>query len=161
MGSVNDGHLAGLDASRLEVVGSSSLQQSRKDSAAPFGSTFTGSLSTANHQMRIDFLTESFSAHMLVVEWDSQSGWKIPRIVPFGSLALSPAANVLHYSSTCFEGMKAYRGIDGKIRLFRPSMNMARFNRSAARIGLPTVDEDTLLQLIWKLIKIDQHFISK
>lgn len=81
---------------------------------------------------------------MLVVEWDSQSGWKIPRIVPFGSLALSPAANVLHYSSTCFEGMKAYRGIDGKIRLFRPSMNMAR-----------------LLQLIWKLIKIDQHFISK
>ncbi|MCJ1261331.1 hypothetical protein MMC22_001195 [Lobaria immixta] len=140
MGSVNDGHLAGLDASRLEVVGSSSLKQSRKDGAAPFGSTFT--------------------AHMLVVEWDSQSGWKIPRIVPFGSLALSPAANVLHYSSTCFEGMKAYRGIDGKIRLFRPSMNMARFNRSAARIGLPTVDEDTLLQLIWKLIKIDQHFIS-
>ena len=115
----------------------------------------------SKHHMRIISLTEFFSAHMLVAEWDFQLGWKAPRIVPFGSLALSPAANVLHYSSTCFEGMKAYRGIDEKIRLFRPSMNMARFNRSAARIGLPTVDEDGLLKLIWKLIEVDQHFVPK
>jgi branched-chain amino acid aminotransferase len=111
--------------------------------------------------MRIILLTEPFSGHMIIVEWNFLSGWKVPRIVPFGSLALSPAANVLHYSSTCFEGMKAFRGIDGKLRLFRPSMNMARFNRSAARIGLPTVDGDALLQLIWKLVEIDQHFIPE
>lgn len=98
---------------------------------------------------------------MITVEWSSKSGWKVPRIVPFGSIALSPAANVLHYSSTCFEGMKAYRGIDGKIRLFRPRMNMARFNRSAARIGLPIADEDELLKIIWELVKIDQHWAPK
>lgn len=98
---------------------------------------------------------------MITVEWSSELGWKAPRIVQFGSLALSPAANVLHYSSTCFEGMKAYRGTDGKIRLFRPRMNMARFNRSAARIGLPIVDEDELLKVIWELVKIDQQLVPK
>jgi branched-chain amino acid aminotransferase len=40
-------------------------------------------------------------------------------------------------------------------------MNLARFNRSAARIGLPTVDEDELLKLIWKFLEVDQSFIPK
>ena len=35
---------------------------------------------------------------------------------------------VLHYAQEIFEGMKAYRGTDGKIRLFRPTLNMARMN---------------------------------
>ena len=57
--------------------------------------------------------------------------------------------------------MKAFRGNDGKLRLFRPSMNLARFNSSAVRIGLPTVDEDELLKLIWKFLEVDQSFIPK
>lgn len=99
--------------------------------------------------------------HMLIIEWNSHLGWAAPRIVPYGSLELSPAASVLHYSSTCFEGMKAFRGVDNEIRLFRPQMNMARFNRSAARVGLPEVDGDALLQIICKLVEIDQQFLPK
>lgn len=37
----------------------------------------------------------------------------------------------------CFEGMKAFRGDDNKIRLFRPMENMRRLNRSADRACLP------------------------
>lgn len=99
--------------------------------------------------------------HMILAEWDSQIGWLAPRIVPYGSIEMNPAATVLHYSSTCFEGMKAFRGSDDKIRLFRPSMNMARFNRSAARVSLPQVDGEALLEIMWKLVEMDQHFIPK
>jgi len=42
-------------------------------------------------------------------------------------LVLHPATKALHYAVQLFEGMKAYRGNDGKIRLFRPEMNIARF----------------------------------
>jgi branched-chain amino acid aminotransferase len=44
---------------------------------------------------------------------------------------------VFHYGIECFEGMKAYKDKNGKIRLFRPDMNMARMNRSTERIALP------------------------
>jgi len=57
---------------------------------------------------------------------------------------------VLHYAQELFEGMKAYRGVDDKIRLFRPMHNMARINVSARRICLPTVDGKELLQCIRK-----------
>ena len=44
---------------------------------------------------------------------------------------------VLHYAVEILEGLKAYRGIDDRIRLFRADMNMARMRRSAARAALP------------------------
>ena len=37
----------------------------------------------------------------------------------------------------CFEGMKAYRGVDGRVRLFRPDLNMARLKRSQHRLAMP------------------------
>ena len=50
---------------------------------------------------------------------------------------LDPAAKVFHYGQEIFEGLKAYRWADGSIVLFRPEMNAARLNRSAARLALP------------------------
>jgi branched-chain amino acid aminotransferase len=58
-----------------------------------------------------------------------------------------------------FEGMKAYRSEDGTIRLFRPDMNMARMNRSAARIALPEFDPEALTELIKKLVLLDSKWI--
>jgi branched-chain amino acid aminotransferase len=68
-----------------------------------------------------------FSDHMLHVDWDADAGWHAPRIEPFGDLPLSPAAMTLHYAVQCFEGMKAYKDASGKIRLFRPDLNMERY----------------------------------
>lgn len=55
--------------------------------------------------------------------------------------------------------MKAYRGIDGKIRLFRPEMNMERMNASAIRSGLPNFNGDELVKCIKRLVSIDQEWV--
>lgn len=55
--------------------------------------------------------------------------------------------------------MKAYRGVDGKIRVFRPDMNMQRMNLSAQRLGLPTFDGLELMRCMSRLISIDQEWV--
>lgn len=58
-----------------------------------------------------------------------------------------------------FEGMKAYRGVDGKIRLFRPELNMERMLHSTSRIGLPSFRSEELIKCICRLISIDQEWV--
>ncbi|OXB63335.1 hypothetical protein ASZ78_012910, partial [Callipepla squamata] len=58
-----------------------------------------------------------------------------------------------------FEGMKAYRGVDGKIRLFRPSLNMERMARSARRMTLPCFDQNELLECIRKLLEVEKEWV--
>jgi branched-chain amino acid aminotransferase len=99
--------------------------------------------------------------HMLSIEWTASEGWLPPRITPYQNLSLDPATCVFHYAFTAFEGMKAYRDKQDQIRLFRPDKNMQRFNGSVARIALPTFDGDTLVDLIGKLVKLDERFIPK
>lgn len=66
--------------------------------------------------------------------------------------------NALH-SLQLFEGMKAYRGADDRIRIFRPNMNMNRMNLSAKRSGLPTFDGEELIACLNRLISIDQEWV--
>ena len=98
---------------------------------------------------------------MLSIEWTASSGWLAPRITPYQNLSLDPATCVFHYGFECFEGMKAYRAADDSIRLFRPDRNMARFNDSATRIALPTFDSEELIELIKKLVRLDERFIPQ
>lgn len=56
---------------------------------------------------------------MLHIEHAVGAGWGSPKIVPFDLLPVHPAAQVLHYGMSCFEGMKAFRGADGRSYLFR------------------------------------------
>lgn len=55
--------------------------------------------------------------------------------------------------------MKAYRGVDGRIRIFRPNMNMNRMNLSAKRSGLPTFDGDVFIKCMQRLVSIDQEWV--
>lgn len=55
--------------------------------------------------------------------------------------------------------MKAYRGIDGKIRLFRPDLNMHRMNLSAQGVGLPTFDSNEFIKILCRLIQVDQEWV--
>ena len=101
-----------------------------------------------------------FTDHMLVAEHIEGEGWTPPLIRPFGYLQLHPAAQVLHYGMTCFEGMKVYKGInDGRPRLFRPDMNMARLSRSSRRLHLAPWDPQELLECIKALIKVDEKWL--
>ncbi|KAG0822636.1 hypothetical protein G6F29_008170 [Rhizopus arrhizus] len=101
-----------------------------------------------------------FTDHMISIEWDNKHGWSAPDIKPYGKLELEPSAVVFHYGFECFEGMKAYRDKDGQIRLFRPEMNMARLNKSSARLGMPTFESEELIKLISKYLSIEDRWIS-
>ena len=96
---------------------------------------------------------------MLSIEWTAAQGWLAPRITPYQNLSLDPATCVFHYAFECFEGMKAYKCADGSLRLFRPDKNMARINKSSARIALPTFGGEKLIDLIGTFCKLDQRFI--
>lgn len=98
---------------------------------------------------------------MITVNWNESEGWLPPRIIPYQNLSLDPSTCVFHYAFECFEGMKAYKDKEGRIRLFRPDKNMARLNKSSARIALPTINGDALIKLIGELLKLDSRFIPK
>ncbi|PYO22025.1 MAG: branched chain amino acid aminotransferase, partial [Candidatus Rokuibacteriota bacterium] len=61
-----------------------------------------------------------FTDHMFVADFQEEKGWYDPRVEPYAPLSLDPATAVLHYGQSLFEGLKAFRGKDGTIRLFRP-----------------------------------------
>lgn len=96
---------------------------------------------------------------MLTINWSAGGGWEKPAIKPFQNLSLHPASSALHYSIELFEGMKAFRGVDNHIRLFRPMLNMERMYRSAVRCCLPTFDKVELQECIKKLVEIDQEWV--
>ncbi|XP_059154408.1 branched-chain-amino-acid aminotransferase, cytosolic-like [Physella acuta] len=97
--------------------------------------------------------------HMLEIDWSAEDGWGVPQIRPVTPLQIHPAAKVLHYACELFEGMKAYRCVDNKIRMFRPMENMKRMSRSAKRSALPDFDKHELLKCIKKLISVDQEWV--
>lgn len=101
-----------------------------------------------------------FSDHMIRVQY-ADGAWKTPQLVPFAPLQMSPAAAVLHYAQSIFEGLKAYSCPDGKIRLFRPDMNAARMNRSAARMCMPELPEGLFETAVEALVQKDKRWIPK
>jgi branched-chain amino acid aminotransferase len=58
-----------------------------------------------------------------------------------------------------FEGMKAYRRPDGRVNLFRPMENARRFNNSARRMAMPTVDEEEHLEALCRLVEIEKEWV--
>jgi len=69
------------------------------------------------------------------------------------------AATALHYGQESFEGMKAYMGNDGKIRLFRWKENAARMQRSAEGIKLAVVPEELFHDAIVRAVRLNKRFI--
>ncbi|KAJ5967321.1 hypothetical protein N7501_003569 [Penicillium viridicatum] len=93
--------------------------------------------------------------HMIVASWNVESGWSVPELKPYGPFSLLPSASCLHYAYECFEGLKAYRGDDGKLRMFRTDRNARRLLMSAERISLPQFDPAELEKLIYALLSVD------
>ncbi len=82
----------------------------------------------------------------------ADDAWQAAEIKPLAPLELHPAAHVLHYASTCFEGFKAYRWNDGKARVFRLHDHVARMQKSAASLHLPVPDAELLAGMVLDLV---------
>ncbi|WP_421850406.1 branched-chain amino acid aminotransferase [Marinomonas sp.] len=74
--------------------------------------------------------------------------WSDAKIVASDSIQLHPGAHVLHYSSTCFEGLKAFRHADGSVHVFRMDQNIKRLAQSSRLLSLPILDEAQVSKMI-------------
>ncbi len=100
-----------------------------------------------------------FTNRMFLQNYSPEKGWHDAAIVAYQPLALDPASQVLHCGQDVFEGSKAYRRPDGKINLFRIDQNIARFNRSAVRMGMPQIDPDAHIEAIRTLVRLEHEWI--
>jgi branched-chain amino acid aminotransferase len=96
-----------------------------------------------------------FTDHLYLAEHDASSGWHGDRIVPRHAVPMDLAAGVLHYGLSIFEGLKAHRGVDGKVRIFRPDAHARRFAQSAARLCLPEIDQARFLESMRAIVRED------
>ncbi|OJJ44812.1 hypothetical protein ASPZODRAFT_134951 [Penicilliopsis zonata CBS 506.65] len=133
--------LAALDASKLSITKTTTPKEVIPPKELVFGKTFTD--------------------HMLCIEWTAEDGWHEPRITPYQNFSMDPATCVFHYAFECFEGMKAYKDKNGQVRLFRPDKNMARLNKSSARIALPNFDGEALIKMMGEMVKLDSRFVPE
>ncbi len=102
-----------------------------------------------------------FTDHMFLYDYAEGQGWHDARIVPYGELRLSPAAMVLHYGQETFEGLKAYHGVDGGVRLFRYRQNLQRMNHSARRLCMPPLPAEEIAEALKRLVLLDRAFLPK
>jgi len=101
-----------------------------------------------------------FTDHMFIAEYKDKK-WDSLKICPFGNLNLPPQASIFHYGVGIFEGMKAFRDANGKVRLFRPMKNCVRFAKSAERMSLPIPDPEELCKCIKELLRVDDHWVPE
>jgi branched-chain amino acid aminotransferase len=95
---------------------------------------------------------------MFMMDFEAEVGWRNPRIVPYGPLQIDPAAAVLQYGQGLFEGLKAIRGEDGKVRLFRPDMHCQRMRNGVSRLCMAQ-PPDLMLEAIIELVRLDKEWV--
>lgn len=101
--------------------------------AAPFGTAFSESMTLARY---------------------SDGQWSSASVVPVEPFSIHPGAHVLHYASTCFEGLKAFRTVNGDIRLFRLDRHLARFRQSARLLCLPYPSDAMVEEMIRRVTEL-------
>jgi branched-chain amino acid aminotransferase len=123
----------------IRITRATTLRPHPKDSDLGFGTVFTD--------------------HIFVMDYQEGKGWYDPRVEPYGPFSLDPATAVLHYAQAVFDGLKAFRGRDGKIRLFRPQQHVERMIGSARRMCIPPLDPDLTLRSLVTLVDTDRGWV--
>lgn len=87
--------------------------------------------------------------------------WGPGRLLPYGPIPVDPAAKVLHYAQSVFEGLKAYHVKQPRPALFRPEMNWSRFNTSAIRMMMPELPKNLFLEGVLALTACCEPLIPR
>jgi len=104
---------------------------------------------------------QHFSDHMFMMDYIHNKGWHRARIVPYQTIELDPAALILHYAQAVFEGLKAYHGEDGRIRLFRPEANARRLKASAERLCMPPLEPHFFIEAVKTLVNLERDWVPR
>ena len=98
-------------------------------------------------------------ADSMALAYFRDGAWTAPEIGPVEPLAIHPSAHVLHYASTCFDGLKAYRYPDGSVKIFRLESHVARLRRSAERVCLPVPSAEMLTQVLMEVVRANRDAV--
>jgi len=85
--------------------------------------------------------------------------WGAPEISDSETINIHMAATCLHYGQEAFEGMKAFTGADGKIRIFRMEENAKRMIRSAQGILMAEVPVELFSEIVLKTVKLNLKYV--
>ncbi len=75
------------------------------------------------------------------------------------NIVMNECACVLQYAQTCFEGMKAYETVDGRVVIFRPDMNAKRMCDSAKRLEMAPYPEDKFVEAVEQVVKANLKYV--
>jgi len=100
-----------------------------------------------------------FSDHLFSARYARSKGWHDLQVAPYQSLALDPAASVLHYGQALFEGLKAFRQPDGSVALFRPDYNWARMVSGAERLCMVAPTREVFFSGLQALLEVDTRWV--
>lgn len=89
--------------------------------------------------------------HMAIASY-ANGAWGRYEMRATGVIPMHPAAHVLHYASTCFEGFKAYRGPRGTVHVFRLDRHIERMRQSARLLALPEPEPAQLTEMVRAVI---------
>ena len=85
--------------------------------------------------------------------------WSKMEVTDDEYIKMHMSAACLHYGLEIFEGLKAFRGVDGKVRLFRPDENAKRMINSANRLCLPAPTVDQFVEGCVECVRRNADFI--
>jgi len=85
--------------------------------------------------------------------------WEDLEVSTSENITMHMAATCLHYGQEAFEGLKAFRGIDGKVRIFRLDENAKRLQTSAQTIMMEQFPVDMFEQAVLKVVRLNERFV--
>lgn len=102
-----------------------------------------------------DYTKTDFNARYTYTD----GAWSAMEITADEYVPMHMSASCLHYGIELFEGLKAFRGVDGKVRLFRVKDNAKRFQDSARRLCLPVPTVEMFVDACVEVVKRNERFI--
>ncbi|MBQ7207957.1 MAG: branched-chain amino acid aminotransferase [Lentisphaeria bacterium] len=85
--------------------------------------------------------------------------WSEGKLYNTYDITISVAANVLHYGQAAFEGLKAFRCKDGKVRIFRPEENAKRLNSSARHLIMPEFPVERFVEAVKTVVRDNIEYV--
>ncbi len=85
--------------------------------------------------------------------------WSDGALITDSTISMNECAGVLQYAQTCFEGLKAYTTVDGKIVTFRPDLNAERMKNSCERLVMPVFPKDRFIDAIDQTVRANAGYV--
>lgn len=117
---------------------------------------------TTEEKANIDWANVGFGYHKTDKRYVSNfkdGKWDEGTLTEDSNIVLNESAGVLQYAQTCFEGMKAYTTVDGRVVVFRPDMNAKRMADTAKRLEMPVFPEDRFVEAVEQVVKANLKYV--